>query len=78
MTKTKYIASGGNAFSEKKDLKQLKKLAAEGWLVKRYKGMDYELELGESEMVDYSINASVCHDVHYGNYSKTTITIGDD
>ncbi len=56
MTKTKYIVSGGIAFSEKKDLKQLKKFAAQGWLVKRYKGMGYELELGEPEIVDYSID----------------------
>jgi hypothetical protein len=56
MTNTKHIVSGGIAFSERKDLKQLKKFAAEGWLVKRYKGMGYELEQGEPEEVDYSID----------------------
>ena len=56
MTKLKFIASNGIAFSENKDLKMLQKFAAKGWHVKRYKGMGYELEKGESEMVDYSID----------------------
>ena len=56
MTKSKYIVSGGIAFSEKKDLKILKKYAAKGWIAKRYKGMGYELEEGEPEIVDYSID----------------------
>lgn len=56
MTKTKYFTSGGIAFSEKGDLKRLKKLAKKGWNVKRYKGMGYELEKGEPELVDFSID----------------------
>lgn len=56
MTKTKYIVSGGIAFSEKKDLKILKKYAAKGWIAKRYKAMGYELEKGEPEIIDYSID----------------------
>ncbi|HEY4623043.1 MAG TPA: DUF2812 domain-containing protein [Solibacillus sp.] len=56
MTKTKYIVSGGIAFSEKKDLKILKKYAAKGWIAKRYKAMSYELEKGEPEIIDYSID----------------------
>lgn len=56
MTKTKYIFSEGIAFSEKNDLKVLRKLAAEGWIVKRYKQMGYELELGSPEDVIFSID----------------------
>ena len=56
MTKTKYVVSGGIAFSEKKDLQVLKKFAAEGWIVKRYKRMGYELENRSPELVDYSID----------------------
>lgn len=56
MTKTKYFTSGGIAFSENSDLKRLKKFASKGWNVKRYKGMGYELEKGEPELVDFSID----------------------
>ena len=56
MTKTKYVVSGGIAFSEKKDLEVLKKFAAKGWIVKRYKRMGYELEKQSPELVDYSID----------------------
>ena len=48
MTKTKYVVSGGIAFSEKQDLQVLKKFAAEGWIVKRYKRFGYELEKGHT------------------------------
>lgn len=56
MTKTKYVVSGGIAFSEKKDLEVLKKFAAKGWIVKRYKRMGYELVKQSPELVDYSID----------------------
>ena len=56
MTKTKEIASQGIAFSEKDDLKKLKKYAAQGWVVQRYKGMGYELALREPEDVDFCID----------------------
>ncbi|MEG0440473.1 MAG: DUF2812 domain-containing protein [Solibacillus sp.] len=56
MTKTKYFTSGGIAFSEKGDLTRLKKFASKGWNVKGYKGMGYELEKGEPEEVDFSID----------------------
>ncbi|MGE7875029.1 DUF2812 domain-containing protein [Bacillus paramycoides] len=44
MGKTKYIMSNGIAFSEEKDLKKLRKYAAKGWIVKRFKRLGYELE----------------------------------
>lgn len=56
MIKKKFVASGGIAFSEKQDLKVLKKFAAKGWIVKRHKGLGYELEKGGPELVDYGID----------------------
>ncbi|WP_267864947.1 hypothetical protein [Bacillus cereus] len=44
MEKTKYIPSNGIAFSEKQDLKKLRKYAVKGLIVKRFKIMGYELE----------------------------------
>ena len=48
MVKTKYISSEGIAFSEEKDLRVLRKYAAKGWHVKRYKRIGYELEQGSA------------------------------
>ena len=56
MAKTKYINSAGIAFSEEKDLRVLRKYAAKGWNVKRYKGVGYELEKGPAEDVIFNID----------------------
>ncbi|EJS62801.1 DUF2812 domain-containing protein [Bacillus cereus] len=56
MEKTKYIMSNGIAFSEEKDLKKLRKHAAKGWIVKRFKRMGYELEKGVAEDVIFSLD----------------------
>ncbi|GIN86179.1 hypothetical protein J6TS2_25650 [Heyndrickxia sporothermodurans] len=56
MEETKYIVSNGIAFLEKKDLKMLRKQAANGWIVKRYKKLGYELEKGKPEDVTFSID----------------------
>ncbi|MFE4430665.1 DUF2812 domain-containing protein [Peribacillus butanolivorans] len=56
MGETKSIVSNGIAFSEKKDLKMLRKYAAKGWIVKRFKKMGYELEKGVAEDVIFSLD----------------------
>ncbi|WP_075312919.1 DUF2812 domain-containing protein [Bacillus wiedmannii] len=56
MGETKYITSNGIAFSEEKDLKKLRKYAAKGWIVKRFKRMGYELEKGVAEDVIFSLD----------------------
>ncbi|AWE07657.1 DUF2812 domain-containing protein [Lysinibacillus sp. 2017] len=56
MNEKKFVISDGIAFSEKRDLKVLKRFAAKGWIVKRYKGFGYELEKREPEFIDYSID----------------------
>lgn len=56
MGKTKYIMSNGIAFSEEKDLKKLRKYAAKGWIVKRFKRMGYELEKGVAEDTIFSLD----------------------
>ncbi|PFM64402.1 hypothetical protein COJ51_30600, partial [Bacillus thuringiensis] len=56
MGKTKYIMSNGIAFSEEQDLKKLRKYAAKGWIVKRFKRMGYELEKGVSEDTIFSLD----------------------
>ncbi|MED1569651.1 DUF2812 domain-containing protein [Bacillus paramycoides] len=56
MGKTKYIMSNGIAFSEEKDLKKLRKYAAKGWIVKRFKRLGYELEKSIAEDVIFSLD----------------------
>ena len=58
MVRKKYLASVGIAFSEKKDLQKLREYAAQGWIVKRYKRMGYELEEGQREDVIFSIDVN--------------------
>jgi len=56
MTQTKYITSGGLAFSEEKDMKKLRRFSLKGWHVSDFKLMGYTLEKGESSDYIYSID----------------------
>lgn len=56
MGKTKYMMSEGLAFAEEKDLQRLRKKSLQGWHLKRWRFMGYELEQGEKEDVIYSID----------------------
>ena len=58
MVRKKRLTSEGIAFSEKKDLQKLREHATQGWIVKRYKGMGYELEEGQPEDVIFSIDVN--------------------
>lgn len=56
MSQTKYIMSGGLAFSEEKDLEKLRQYSLKGWHVCRFSFMGYTLEKGESTDFIYSID----------------------
>lgn len=56
MTNKKYMMSGGLAFSEQNDLEKLRKKAAQGWMVKRFKLLGYQLEKAPAEDVVFSID----------------------
>jgi hypothetical protein len=62
MKSKKYLASNGIAFSEEKDLELLRKYAAKGWMVKRYKMLGYELERQNPEDVIFSIDIRKVND----------------
>ena len=47
MRQTKYITSGGLAFSEDKDMEKLRRFSLKGWHVSGFKFMGYTLEKGE-------------------------------
>ena len=56
MRKTKYITSGGLAFSEDKDMEKLRRFSLKGWHVSGFKFMGYTLEKGESADYIYSVD----------------------
>lgn len=56
MSRTKYMMSGGLAFSEQKDLEKLSKLSSEGWHVRKFSFLGYMLEQGEGTDYIYSID----------------------
>ncbi len=56
MRQTKYVMSGGLAFSEKKDMEKLRRLSLKGWHVSDFKFMGYILEKGKSMDYIYSVD----------------------
>ncbi|MEK4385495.1 DUF2812 domain-containing protein [Solibacillus sp. FSL W7-1464] len=56
MSRTKYMMSGGLAFSEQKDMEKLRKYSSEGWHVRKFSFLGYTLEQGESADYIYSID----------------------
>ena len=57
MSRTKYMMSGGLAFSEQKDLEKLSKLSSEGWHVRKFSFLGYTLEQGEgADYIQYGLS----------------------
>src|SRR5690625_1925877 len=56
MTQTKYITSGGLAFSEDKDMEKLRRFSLKGWHVSNFKFMGYTLEKGQSSDYIYNVD----------------------
>lgn len=56
MAKKRYMMSNGLAFSEQKDMETLSKMAAKGWILKRFAFLGYQLEQGAPEDAIFSID----------------------
>lgn len=56
MKKTKYMMSGGLAFTEASDMKKLRKKSLQGWHLKKFSMLGYRLEEGKPEDVIYTID----------------------
>ena len=56
MSQTKYIISGGLAFSEHKDMEKLRLYSLKGWHVSDFKFMGYTLKKGVSSDYIYSVD----------------------
>lgn len=76
MRETKHVISNGIAFSEKKDLEMLRKEAANGWIVKRFKKMGYEFEKGNPEDVIFSIDIRELEEEELDEYIELFETAG--
>lgn len=65
--KTKYVMNGGLAFSEKRDIKRLEKLAAEGWLLQEFAfaGFYYKLVKGTGQQLTYTMDFQANPDADY-------------
>ena len=56
MNKTKYMMSGGLAFTEKGDMEMLSKKAKKGWHLKSFAFMGYRLQKSTPEDVQYTVD----------------------
>lgn len=72
--KTKYVSNGGLAFSEKRDIKKLEKLAAEGWLFKAFAfgGFFYKLVKGPQQELTYTMDFQSKPDAEYFDIFAST------
>ncbi|MFQ6391700.1 DUF2812 domain-containing protein [Priestia aryabhattai] len=68
MKKTKYIMSGGTAFSEEKDLKKLSDYAKKGWVLDRFALFGYKLKKVEPQEIQYSMDFQPDADEEYFMY----------
>src|SRR5690606_34825252 len=55
-SQTKYITSGGLAFSENKDMEKLRRYSLKGWHVSDFTFMGYTLKKGVSSDYTYSVD----------------------
>jgi len=68
MAKTKYVASGGLAFEEEKDMEKLANLAREGWIFERFYFMGYMLKKSAPKDIQYAIDYRKGADSDYFAY----------
>jgi len=65
---TKYIMSGGIAFSEEKDLEKLSNYAKKGWILDRFALFGYKLKKAEPQEIQYSMDFQPDADEEYFMY----------
>ncbi|REK71303.1 DUF2812 domain-containing protein [Paenibacillus paeoniae] len=65
MTETKYVTSGGLAFTEVRDMKKLGKYARKGWLLESFAPFGYRLRKGEPQDLIYSVDYQEAADADY-------------
>ena len=56
MKSKKYVTMGGFAFADNTDMKKLKKLAKQGWVLKGWNFLSYRFEKGEPQDLDFMVD----------------------
>lgn len=56
MSKTRYVLSGGLAFTEEKDMRKLSQWAEKGWLLESFAFLGYTLRKAEPQSLQYSMD----------------------
>lgn len=56
MSKTRYVLSGGLAFTEEKDMRKLSQWAEKGWLLESFAFLGYTLRKGEPQALQYAMD----------------------
>lgn len=70
MKQTKFVMSGGLAFSEEKDLAKLNKLAKEGWILEKLTFLGYRLRKSDSQNIIYNLDYRFDADEEYFQFFK--------
>lgn len=65
MKSTKYVGSGGLAFSEERDMKKLSEYAKKGWILEKFAPLGYWLRRGEPQDLVYSLDYQINVDEDY-------------
>ncbi|HET7579627.1 MAG TPA: DUF2812 domain-containing protein [Bacillales bacterium] len=68
MRQTKYVPSGGTAYTESKDMKKLGEYAKKGWILESFVPFGYKLRKGESKNIEYSLDYRKIADDDYFAY----------
>lgn len=70
MKKTKYVMSGGLAFSEEKDLAKLNDLAKKGWILEKFAFLGFKLRKAEPQNLIYNLDYRIDADEEYFQFFK--------
>ena len=70
MKDTKYIHSGGLAFSEEKDMKRLSHYAKKGWILEGFAPFGYRLKKGKPQNLIYNLDYQKEADEEYFSFFK--------
>ena len=72
MKQTKYINSGGLAFSENEDMEKLGEYAKEGWILENITSFGYKLRKRKPENIKYSLDYQKEVDDDYFSYFEAS------
>jgi len=73
MKETKYVMSGGLAFTEEKDMKKLSNYAKKGWILEGFAPLGFILRKGEPQNIVYSLDYQKDADEEYFSFFEVAM-----